>query len=72
MQKIDFSYTNKNGKRISGTAAFLHHVFTEKGGIQEYNDSVGAEYIKAFIAAHSDNINHNIEKNAKRKYFNVI
>lgn len=72
MGKINFSYTNKKGKCVSGSAAFLHHVFTEKGGIQEYNDSVGAEYINAFIKAHSDAINRNIEKNAKRKNFNVV
>lgn len=72
MGKIDFSYTNKKGKRVSGSAAFNHHVYTEMGGIQKYNDSVGAEYIKAFIDAHSDSINDNIEKNAKRKKFKVV
>lgn len=72
MGKIDFSYTNKKGKKVSGAAAFNHHVYTEMGGIQNYNDSVGIEYIKAFIKAHSDSINGNIEKNAKRKKFKVV
>lgn len=72
MGNIDFSYTNKKGKRVSGSAAFNHHVYTEMGGIQNYNDSVGAEYIKAFINANSDSINDNIVKNAKRKKFKVV
>lgn len=72
MGKMDFSYTNKNGKKVSGSAAFNHHVYTEMGGIQKYNDSVGEEYIKAFIRQNSDIINDNLEKKAKRRKFKVV
>lgn len=72
MGKIDFSYTNKKGKRVSGAAAFNHHVYTEMGGIQNYNDSVGEEYIKAFIHANSDIINKGLEKKAKRNRFKAV
>lgn len=72
MAKMDFSYHNKNGKRVSGSAAFSHYVFTEKGGIQEYNDEIGMEYIKAFVKQNSDTINNGIVKNAKKKLFKII
>lgn len=72
MGKMDFSYTNKNGKKVSGSAAFNHHVYTEMGGIQKYNDSVGEEYVKAFIRQNSDIINDNLEKKAKRRKFKVV
>ena len=45
-KKTDFSYVNQNGKRVSGSAAFNHYVYTEKGGVQNYNDEVGMEYLK--------------------------
>jgi hypothetical protein len=72
MGKMDFSYTNKNGKKVSGSAAFNHHVYTEMGGVQKYNDSVGEEYVKAFIRQNSDIINDNLEKKAKRRKFKVV
>lgn len=72
MGKIDFSYTNQKGKKVSGAAAFNHHVYTEMGGIQNYNDSVGEEYIKTFIRANSDIINEGLEKKAKRNRFKVV
>lgn len=31
-------YVNEHGKWVYGAAAFNHHVYTVKGGIQEYND----------------------------------
>lgn len=62
----DFSYVNENGKLVSGAAAFLHHVYTEMGGIQNYNDAVGAAYITAFVKAHSDDINAELAVQAKR------
>ena len=72
MGKMDFSYTNKNGKKVSGSAAFNHHVYTEMGGVQKYNDSVGEDYVKAFIRQNSDIINDNLEKKAKRRKFKVV
>ena len=62
----DFSYVNENGKLVSGAAAFANHVYTEMGGIQNYNDAVGNAYIQAFVKAHSDSINAEIEAQAKR------
>ena len=62
----DFSYINENGKRVSGPPAFLHHVYTECGGIQEYNDEVGEAYIKAFIKRTSDDINSDLTRQARR------
>ena len=44
-KKLDFSYLNDSGKKVSGAAAFNHYVYTEKGGVQGYNDEVGAEYV---------------------------
>lgn len=72
MGNIDFSYTNQKGKKVSGAAAFNHHVYTEMGGIQEYNDSVGEAYVKEFIRQNSDIINEGLEKKAKRNRFKVV
>lgn len=63
----DFSYFNENGKKVTGCAAFSHHVFTEMGGIRNYNDAVGAKYIQRFVKAHSADINAEIEATAKRR-----
>lgn len=65
-------YTNNEGKEINGAAAFNHYVYTEMGGIQQYNDAIGKEYISAFVDAHSDEINANIIANSKRKRFKII
>jgi hypothetical protein len=62
----DFSYINKTGKLVSGVAAFVHHVYTEKGGVQNYNDAVGAAYITKFVKAHSDDINAELAVQARR------
>lgn len=66
--KPDFSYVNKKGKTIDGTAAVLHQIFTVNGGLQNYNDVVGQAYIKAFI---SDQANAEIEAQAKREQFKL-
>ena len=71
-KKIDFSYINDSGKKVSGAAAFNHHVYTVKGGIQKYNDEVGTEYIQEFIRQNSDMINDKLEKKARRSRLKVV
>lgn len=71
-KKIDFSYLNEHGKRVSGAAAFNHYVYTEKGGVQGYNDEVGAEYIAQFVRENSDIINEGLEKRARRSRLKVV
>lgn len=68
----DFSYINNNNQKVSGAAATLHEIYTVKGGLGNYNDSVGKEYIDAFVKAHSDEINANIEAQSKRDNFKVV
>lgn len=68
----DFSYVNEKGKRVAGPPAFLHHVYTEMGGIQEYNDEVGQAYIQAFVEANSDIINEGLAVKARRKRLKVV
>lgn len=71
-KKTDFSYINKNGKRVSGSAAFNHYVYTEKGGIQNYNDEVGMEYLKEFVRQNSDIINEGLAKKARKSRFKAV
>lgn len=68
----DFSYVNAKGRRVSGSAATLHEIYTVQGGLKNYNDEIGKEYIEEFVREHSDIINRNIEKNSRRKTFKVI
>lgn len=68
----DFSYINNDGKKVSGAAAFLHHVYTEEGGISNYNDKVGETYVKKFIQYSSRDANNEIEKDAKKSRFKII
>lgn len=73
MNKVpDFSYINDNGKKVSGSASVLHEIYTVYGGIKNYNDYIGAEYISEFIREHSDIINEKIEKNHRRKQLKVV
>lgn len=32
-----YSYTNTNGKKVSGASAMLHFIYTICGGIDKYN-----------------------------------
>lgn len=65
-------YTNKNGKRVNGSAALNHYIFTEKGGLINYHDEIGEAYVKAFIKNVSAEVNADLAKNAKRKRFRVV
>lgn len=65
-------YINKNGKHVNGAASLNHYIHTVKGGVQEYNDEVGAAYISEFVKAHSNAINANLVKKAKRDRFKVV
>lgn len=71
-KKTDFSYVNQNGKRVSGSAAFNHYVYTEKGGVQNYNDEVGMEYLKEFVRQNSDIINEGLAKKARKSRFKAV
>ncbi len=71
-KKSDFSYVNQNGKRVSGSAAFNHYVYTEKGGIQNYNDEVGMEYLKEFVRQNSDIINEGLARKARKSRFKAV
>ena len=71
-KKTDFSYVNENGKRVSGSAAFNHYVYTEKGGVQNYNDEVGMEYLQEFVRQNSDIINEGIAKKARKSRFKAV
>lgn len=68
----NFSYINKNGKRVSGSAAFNHYVYTEKGGVQNYNDEVGTEYIREFVRQNSDIINEGLARKARKSRFKAV
>ena len=69
---MNYSYTNQEGKTVSGTAATLHEIYTVNGGIQNYNDNIGKAYIEAFVNEHSDIINAGIEATSKQKQFKVV
>lgn len=68
----DFSYINDKGKRVTGAAAFNHHVYTEQGGIANYNDYIGEKYISEFVNQISENVNNNIERDVKKNRFKVL
>lgn len=65
-------YTNANGKKVSGSAALNHYIFTEKGGLQNYHDEIGTTYINEFVKAHTDIINASIARKAKKSQFKVV
>jgi len=67
-----YSYTNGNGKKVSGAAAFNHYVYSVKDGIQDYNDEIGAEYITHFVSSHSDIIAEGLRKKAQRSNFKIV
>jgi len=68
----DYSYVNKNGKKVSGTAATLHEIYTVNGSLKNYNDSIGKAYIEKFVEEHSDIINAGIEATTKRNRLKVV
>lgn len=65
-------YVNSNGKTVHGSAALNHYIHTIKGGVQNYNDEIGIEYIANFVKEHSDIINAGYAEKAKRERFRVI
>ena len=68
---LDYSYINKNGRKVSGAPAFNHYVYTVCGGISKYNDEVGYEYIKEFVKFNTEIINNNIERKVKKEKFKI-
>ncbi len=69
---LDFSYINDNGRKVSGAAALIHYIYTVKGGIENYNDEVGEQYIKAFISFNSEEINKLLQRNVNKSKFKVV
>ena len=69
---IDFSYLNNEGKRVTGSAAAMHYIYTEKGGVRAYNDEVGSMYVREFIEEHSEAINEAIQAKIRRDRFKVV
>ena len=67
----DFSYINEKGRRVVGPPAFLHEVYTVRGGIKGYNDLVGTKYIKAFVESISEDVQSNLEAEARRRHFKI-
>lgn len=67
-----YSYINDNGKRVNGAAALNHHIFTTKGGVQNYNDDIGIKYITKFVKEYSDTIHEELAKEAKKDRFKVV
>lgn len=65
-------YKNKNGKMVCGAAALNHYIHTVKGGIQNYNDEIGLEYLSEFVKEHSDIINSRLAQKARKSKFKII
>jgi len=69
---MDFSYINDKGRKVSGPPATIHFIYTEMGGVENYNDYVGEKYIRQFLRHQSENINREIERDAKRKKYKIV
>lgn len=65
-------YINKDGKYVSGPAALNHYIYTVIGGLQNYHDETGEEYIRAFVKEHSDSVHEELAKKAKKRRFRVV
>ncbi len=71
-RKYDYRFINKDGKLVAGPASVLHQIYSVKGGLQEYNDWVGEEYIKAFIRQNSEEVNDELEAEARRNQLKLV
>lgn len=71
-KNLNYSYINKHGKKVNGTAATLHEIYTVHGGLQNYHDFIGKAYLEHFIKDNSDIINAGIEATSKRRKFKVV
>jgi hypothetical protein len=71
-KNIYHPYTNSDGKRVNGAAALNHYMYTVKGGVQNYHDEIGAEYIAEFVKEHSDIIHDGLAKKAERERFRIV
>lgn len=67
-----YSYINNSGRRVTGTGATLHEIYSVHGSLQNYHDSIGAQYLQTFIDVHSDNINSNIQTKSCRMKIKVM
>ena len=68
----DFSYINEKGHKVTGAAATLHEIYTVQGGLKNYNDNIGIEYITEFVHEQSDIIQAGLEKKHRRNQFKVV
>jgi hypothetical protein len=69
---ISYTYLNKDGKIVSGTAATNHEIYTVHGGLKNYHDYIGSAYVQAFVNEHSDIINTDIIAKSRRDKFQVM
>lgn len=67
----DFSYINEKGKRIFGTAATLHEIYTNHNGVSDYNDDVGESYLREVVKSISENANQDIQAKSKQKNIKI-
>lgn len=64
-------YINDNGRKVSGTAAHLHHIH-ECGGLENYNKEIVESAVNTLVENNILSINENIIKDAKKKQFKKI
>lgn len=72
MDYSNFSYVNDDGKLVSGAAAFLHYVYTVKGGVCNYNNEVGEMFLKTFMQEFAGAINAEIAAQARRSQLKLV
>lgn len=68
----DLSYMNKNGKRVSGTAAALHFIYDTCQGLSNYNDMIGKIYAEKAVKEFSEDIQKAISRKSKRSHLKVV
>ena len=71
-RKNDYRFINNDVKLVAVPASDLHQIYIVKGGLQEYNDWVGEEYIKAFIRQNSEEVNDELEAEARRSQLKLV
>lgn len=65
-------YINDDGRLVSGSAALNHYIYTVKGGLPNYQDEIGEEYIHEWVKQNSDIIREGLAKKAKRERFKIV
>ena len=69
--KIYHSFINEDGKKVSGTASYLHYI-SNQGGVEKHEKNIAMKAFEMFYDSVSETLRDSIAKEVKKNLFRLI